>query len=204
MAKIFSFYECLQLKFVILTIKLLYLYMDSMTASYRNTKNSVIPLSTHVLNEWKAEVTYKKKEKLIIQSGDYYTSADLKRAYFQGKVELLNNIEKLLLEKLDYNMQIVTTITDNLIKKINKHNLKIEKICLKLESYKIFELLFLLEESSYDNPKLIVNLYNITKNIKLKYNNTNFDIDISFMPKTENTDFEYIDKDGFDITYGER
>jgi hypothetical protein len=150
-----------------------------------DTKSSDI----QVLKSWK------KQEPSI------FTSDDVINAYLIGKKEGYYYSNKILFEKFSDNMQKITKITGELLALLTETKLIIKDIFLKIVNPIEFELMLVVDKSSFSQSELIFDAYKLFGDYRLKNNTDTFHISISILQDSNEIDFKHIVCDGFGLAY---
>ena len=131
---------------------------------------------------------------------DYYTQDDVIDAYLKGKEEQKILTEKVLIEKLDSNLNQAKNLVEQITEKIINDGFTVFKSYLLLKDIFKFDAIIDVELSDYISDEFD-KIYKYSRDVKNEVNGNTFYISFSFMPHTDELNENTIACDGFLFTY---
>lgn len=135
------------------------------------------------------------------QSGANFSSDDLIDAYFKGKADGQNQIQKIILERFKENITTATKLAEKLISLAKEKDIKIINALLRIEDVAKFTILFVVSEEDYLSEKFR-NIYLLSSELKNTNNTDSFSISFTFTNQSEHLNSECMASDGFIMKYG--
>jgi hypothetical protein len=152
-----------------------------------------LPYAKISSEKWKSAAAEAKK---ISQS----EPDDIIHAYHSGVDKGMAANQQVLMKSFIENIEKAFSISENLYFDINTDKFVIASLFLKANHISSFDVLFLVDLKHYlsDQRKKV---YEIARNIKKSSNKDLFEINFSFMPTSENINYNLLESDGFVYRY---
>ena len=131
------------------------------------------------------------------------TANDVIDAYFLGKEAGQKEHIQHIKQEFTVNVRLATAIGEELLKIVEEANIKLGTIHLKAVNFNSFEMLFLVDESSY-NSENFRQAYVFSRLLKEKYKSDRAHFSFSFMSESDEITSECLSADGFFMRYEQR
>jgi hypothetical protein len=138
------------------------------------------------------EVSFLKWEKT--KDGGF-SEDQLIDAYLEGKKTGKDEIERLIIEKLNENIELIGTQAEELIKILKDSKFNPIMVSLRVKNFNDFDVLITIPETEFVRDGF-EQMYGHTSEVEQK-NKSQYQLTISFINQTKSTDIEKLKADGF-------
>lgn len=153
------------------------------------TKNIQSTKSSEVLpNKWET-------------SDSSITADDVIDAYFLGKKDGVNEEYEKLKKEFLINLKLASSIAEELFGITEDNKLALDEVYLKVDNFNSFDILFLVNESIYNDNLNIRNVYALGRNLKNKYQSDRVKLNFSFAPNSNDLCKSSLYSDGYLVKY---
>jgi hypothetical protein len=121
-------------------------------------------------------------------------------AYLKGKNDGLEQQQKLIIEKLESNLNKAGKDTAEILAFLSENNLHPSEAYLRINSWDDFSVLIVLPQDEFLDPRMLEVYAHITQ-LESKVEEAMYHIQVSFCDTEDNIDEHYIRSDGFSLKY---
>ncbi|MBA7592352.1 hypothetical protein ES708_34532 [subsurface metagenome] len=133
------------------------------------------------------------------KSEKLYTKDELIKWYLQGRKDAIEEEKSILLEKLGENIKSTQLLAEEFINDMDQAGIKSYKVHLRINSIKLFDLLFVVDKNDFNNDKILT-IYKKARSIK--NSNKDYRVEFSFLPFHPEINPSRIASDGYLLSYG--
>lgn len=132
---------------------------------------------------------------------DSFTGDELIEAYFRGCDEGVDRYKKVLLQKLNENLNRAQVIGSTFISNINKEEVICSDAHLKYMDIERYKIIFVISYDIYFDFDRMFPLYGIAERLEIENSNEYFNIEVAFIPEVPSINKHRLVSDGFIFQY---
>lgn len=132
---------------------------------------------------------------------DSFTGDELIEAYFRGCDEGVDRYKRVLLQKLNENLNRAQDIGSAFISEINKKEVICVDAHLKYMDIERYKIIFVIKDDVYFDFDRMSPLYAMAETLEIENSNTDFNIEVAFIPAVPSINTLRLVSDGFIFQY---
>ena len=132
---------------------------------------------------------------------DSFTGDELIETYFKGCSEGVDQYKKVLLQKLNENLNLAQFLGSSFISSLNSDGVICTAAHLKYMDIERYKIIFIISQDIYFDFERMYPFYEMAEAFEIEKSNNDFNIEVAFIPEVKSINKHRLVSDGFIFHY---